>query len=145
MADQAAQNFGNHTRKVPVFVAGMLVLAVELGRRLYVLRYGLSFRSVMDVLVVAMLIALFVFMRTSVLSVQNRLIRLEMRLRLQRLLPADLASRVNDYTVGQLIAMRFAADDELAGLARKVLDEKLTNGKAIKQLVKDWQADHLRA
>jgi hypothetical protein len=145
MADQKPQSFENHTRKVPVFGLGILVLIADLCRRLYELRYGISFRSVMDVLVGAMLVALFLFGRNSVLAVQNRVIRLEMRLRLEGLLPPDLQTRIPEYTAGQLIAMRFASDAELPSLARKVLDEKLTDRKAIKRLVKDWQADYLRA
>jgi hypothetical protein len=77
--------------------------------------------------------------------VQNRLIRLEMRLRLAGLLPADLQSRIGEFTLDQLISMRFASDAELPALARKVLDDKMSDRKAIKQMVKDWQADWLRA
>jgi hypothetical protein len=145
MAEQTPQNFKNHARPVPVFVVGQLILLVNLVGRLYDLRYGISFGSVMDVLVGAALITLFVFVRTSALTVQDRLIRLEMRLRLAGLLPSDLQSRIPEFTVDQLIALRFASDAELPGLARKVLDEKIAERKAIKQMVKDWQADYLRA
>jgi hypothetical protein len=145
MANETPQNFANHTRQVPVFVVGMLVLFVNLGGRLYDLRYGISFGSVMNVLVGAVLIALFVFGRNSTLAVQNRLIRLEMRLRLAGVLPSDLTPRIPEFTLDQLVALRFASDAELPALARKVLDEKLNDRKAIKQLVKDWQADYLRA
>ncbi len=99
----------------------------------------------MNVLVGAALIALFVFGRNSTLAVQNRLIRLEMRLRLAGLLPPELRSRIPEFTLDQLVSLRFAGDAELPALARKVLDEKLNDRKAIKQLVKDWQADYLRA
>jgi hypothetical protein len=68
-----------------------------------------------------------------------------MRLRLQQLLPADLRSRIPEFTVGQLVSLRFAGDAELPDLARKVLQDKVTNRKAIKQLVRDWQPDFLRA
>jgi len=145
MANQKPQNFENHTRKIPVFVIGNLVLMVNLVGRLVDLRHGVSFGSVMDVLVGAALIALFVMARNSTLAVQDRLIRLEMRLRLAGVLPADLRPRIPEFTVPQLISLRFASDAELPALARKVLDEKLTERKAIKRLVKDWQADYLRA
>ncbi len=145
MANQNPQNFENHTRKIPVFVIGNLVLMVNLVGRLVDLRHGVSFGSVMDVLVGAALIALFVMARNSTLAVQDRLIRLEMRLRLAGVLPADLRPRIPEFTVPQLISLRFASDAELPALARKVLDEKLTERKAIKRLVKDWQADYLRA
>jgi hypothetical protein len=145
MANEKPQKFENHTRKVPVFVIGNLVLMVNLVGRLVNLRHGISFGSVMNVLVGAALIALFVFGRNSTLAVQNRLIRLEMRLRLAGVLPADLRPRIPEFTLSQLISLRFAGDGELPALARKVLDEKLDDRKAIKRLVKDWQADYLRA
>lgn len=145
MANEKPQNFENHTRKVPVFVAGNLVLMVNLVGRLIDLRHGISYRSVMNVLVGAALIALFVMARNSTLAVQNRLIRLEMRLRLAGILPVDLRPRIPEFSLDQLISLRFASDAELPALARKVLDEKLNDRKAIKRLVKDWQADYLRA
>jgi hypothetical protein len=145
MASEKPQNFENHARQIPVFVVGQLVLMVNLVGRLIDLRHGISFGSVMDVLVGAVLIALFVFARNSTLAVQNRLIRLEMGLRLAGALPSDLQARIPAFTLDQLISLRFASDAELPALARKVLDEKINDRKAIKQLVKDWQADYLRA
>lgn len=62
-----------------------------------------------------------------------------------KLLPQDLQGRIEEFTPGQLVALRFAGDDELPGLARRVLNDKLTDGKAIKQMVQHWRADHLRA
>jgi hypothetical protein len=145
MANEKVQNFQNHARQVPVFAAGQIILMVSFVGQLIALRHGISFRSVMDVLVVAALIVLFVNSRNSTLSVQNRLIRLEMRLRLAGLLPAELQSRICEFTLDQLISLRFASDAELPALARKVLDDKMNDRKAIKHLVKDWQADWLRA
>ncbi|HTC61892.1 MAG TPA: DUF6526 family protein [Candidatus Saccharimonadales bacterium] len=145
MANEKVQNFQNHARQVPVFAAGQIILMVSFVGQLIALRHGISFRSVMDVLVAAVLIVLFVNSRNSTLAVQNRLIRLEMRLRLAGLLPSELQSRICEFTLDQLISMRFASDAELPALARKVLDDKMNDRKAIKQLVKDWQADWLRA
>jgi Family of unknown function (DUF6526) len=145
MANQTPQNFENHTRQIPLFALGMLVLFVNLVGRLYNLRHGISAGSVMNVLVGAVLIALFVMARNSVVTVQDRVVRLEMRLRLAGVLPPDLCSRIPEFTVAQLVSLRFASDAELPALARKVLDEKLNERKAIKQLIKDWQADYLRA
>ena len=145
MANQKPQNFENHVRQVPVFALCNVVLFVNLIGRLVGLRYGISFRSVMDVLVGAALIALFVVCRNSTVTVQDRLIRLEMRLRLTGLLPADLLPRIPEFSVAQLVSLRFASDAELPALARQVLDGKLEDRKAIKKLVKNWQADYLRA
>jgi hypothetical protein len=72
-------------------------------------------------------------------------IRLEMRLRLRELLPPDLVPRIGELRPRQLVALRFAGDRELPALVRRVLDERLQDSKAIKQMITDWQADHLRA
>ncbi len=145
MANEKPQNFKNHARQIPYFVGGQLVLMVNVIGKLVALRHGISFGSVMDVLVGAALIVLLTFVRLSTLTVQDRLIRLEMRIRLKGLLPAEMQSRIPEFSVDQLISLRFASDAELSGLARKVLDEKMNDRKAIKQMVKDWQADWLRA
>jgi hypothetical protein len=64
---------------------------------------------------------------------------------MRSLLPADLQPRINDFTVQQLVALRFASDDELPGLARKVIDGKIEDQKAIKRMVTNWRADCQRA
>jgi len=66
-------------------------------------------------------------------------------MRLAEVLPVDLRPRIPEFTVAQLVSLRFASDAELPGLARKVLDEKMSDRKAIKQLIKNWQGDYLRA
>jgi hypothetical protein len=71
-------------------------------------------------------------------------IRLEMRLRLREQLPADLQPVIANLTLDQLVALRFAGDAELVDLVRITLRDNLASRKAIKQLVKDWQGDHLR-
>ena len=68
-----------------------------------------------------------------------------MHLRLQRILPADLQSRIPALTLSQLVALRFAGDAELPELTRKVLAEHIKDRKAIKKMVRDWQPDDLRA
>jgi hypothetical protein len=98
-----------------------------------------------SILLAAALLLGFFYARIFALRVQDRIIRLEEQLRCQRLLPADLQPRIAEFAAGQLIALRFASDAELPALARKVLDEKLTERKAIKQLIKNWKPDYLRA
>jgi hypothetical protein len=88
---------------------------------------------------------LYWYARAFPITVQDRVIRLEETLRMERLLPADLKPRIGELAVGQFIALRFASDAELADLVRKVLDERIADTKAIKQLVKHWRPDHLRA
>jgi len=78
------------------------------------------------------------------LLVAIALILLEERLRYQQLLPADLRPRIGEFTINQLVALRFASDTELPALARKVLDSQVNNRKAIKQMVVNWRADYQR-
>ena len=143
----AEQSFANHTKFVPAF--HFFVLPVMTGNLLYSLyawgKYGFSLRGFFQVLVAAALAVGFVVARVMVLRVQDRVIRLEEQLRYDRLLPADLKARVAEFSVDQCCALRFASDSELPGLARKVLDDKVSERKAIKQMVKTWKPDYLRA
>jgi hypothetical protein len=147
MAIEKPQNLQNHTRLVPLFHMFVLpVLLLNVGWTIYhLVKTGVSFGSVLGVLLAVALLLLALYARTFAMTVQDRLIRLEMRLRLAEVLPVDLRPRVREFTVGQLVSLRFASDAELPALARKVLDDKLNDRKAIKQLVKDWQGDYLRA
>jgi len=77
--------------------------------------------------------------------VQDRLIRLEEKLRYERLLAEELRWRAEELTIDQFVSLRFASDEELPALMRKVLVDKLTERKAIKQLIKNWRPDYLRA
>jgi len=141
------QNFANHTKFVPAFHFFVLpVLILNFGWSIYRWAHlGYSVDGGIWILVSLALLVGFLTTRASTLAVQDRVIRLEERLRFERLLPQDLLPRAGEFTIAQLVALRFASDAEVAALAQKVLDEKLTNRKAIKQLVKDWRADHLRA
>lgn len=140
------QSFKNHARYVPLFHFFVLpALTLNFGWSLRNLARHFSTDSAIASITAIALVFLALCARTFALTVQNRVIRLEMRLRLQQLLPADLQARIEEFRPGQLIALRFACDAELPELARKVLDENLSDKKTIKQLVRDWQADHLRA
>jgi hypothetical protein len=83
--------------------------------------------------------------RVQAVTVQDRVIRLEMRLRLRGLLPPDLQPNVDTLTHRQLVALRFASDAEMAELVRDVAAGKLATPKEIKMRIKSWQADWLRA
>ena len=142
----AEQTFANHTKIFPPFHFFVVpVLFVNLGVQLYRLKFGITFATVFGILLAVALILGFLSARMFALSVQDRVIRLEERLRYQRLLPADLQPRIQDFTVAQLVSLRFACDAELPALARRVLDEKMQERKVIKQLVKNWKPDYLRA
>jgi len=146
MPSENAQNFSNHARFVPAFHFFVLpILLINIINRLVALRYGISYGSIFAVLLAVALLLLAFTARVFALTVQDRVIRLEMQLRFARLLPADLQGRADDFAVGQLVALRFASDEELPVLTRQVLDEKLTDRKEIKSRVKNWRADFLRA
>jgi hypothetical protein len=147
MANQKAQNLQNHARLVPLFHMFVLpVLLINVGRSIYrVVHFGVSFETIFGVLLALAFFLLAFYARTFALAVQDRVIRLEMRLRLAEVLPVDLRPRIAEFSAGQLVSLRFACDSELPALARKVLDDKLEDRKAIKQLIKDWQGDYLRA
>src|SRR5580698_8565571 len=124
------QSFANHVRWVPgyhFFV--MPVMALNFGWSIYRWKVaGFSLDAFVGVLVAAGLFAL---------AVQNRVIRLEERMRLEKLLPEDLKPQIGEFKCHQLIAMRFACDTELPALARKVLADKIQEGKVIKQMVQN--------
>ncbi len=143
----AEQNFANHGRFYPPFhFFVMPVMAINLIWSLSRLwRLGFSWDGLERVLLALGLAVGFLTARIMALRVQDRVIRLEERLRYERVLPADLKPRIGEFTVPQLVSLRFASDAELPALARKVLDEKMSERKAIKQMVKTWKPDYLRA
>ena len=143
----AEQNFAHHAKYVPVFhFFAIPVMVTNFVWSLLRLRtLGFSFEGIFGVLLAAALVVVVFYARLFPLAVQDRLIRLEERLRCERLLPADLQPRIGEFSADQLVALRFASDAELPALARKVLDEKLTERKAIKRLIKNWKPDYQRA
>jgi uncharacterized membrane protein YciS (DUF1049 family) len=143
----AEQNLANHGKFLPPFHFFVVpVLTINLIYSLYWSgKMGFAPRGILQVLVVAALAVGFLSARMMALKVQDRVIRLEERLRYERVLPPELKPRIGEFTVSQLVALRFACDAELPALARKVLDDKICERKAIKQMVKTWKPDYLRA
>ena len=143
----AEQNFANHGKFFPPFHFFVVpVMAINFIWSTY--RWtmtGFSLDGFERLLLAAALLVGFATVRSMPLRVQDRVIRLEERLRYELVLPADLKARIGEFTVSQLIALRFASDAELPALARKVLDDKVNERKAIKQMVKTWKPDYLRA
>ena len=143
---QEVQNFENHTKRVPAF--HFVVLPIFFLNIIWCIERVIrqhTFGTVVSLLVAIALLLLAFNARIFALTVQNRIIRLEMQLRLQQLLPQDLKPRIPEFTLAQLVSLRFASDAELPELSRKVLDEKLNDRKAIKKLIRNWQPDYLRA
>jgi uncharacterized protein DUF6526 len=143
---ERTQSYKSHTAIFPLFhyfvLPVMFINVLVEARHLY---YAATRSNVWSLIFAIGLLALALSARVMALTVQDRVIRLEMRQRLAMCLPPDLQSRINDLTRRQFIALRFASDAELPDLVRDVLAGKLATSKEIKMRVKDWQADWLRA
>ncbi len=145
MAEDKVQNYGNHVRIDAFyfyFVAPCLLLALICG--LVGIIRDPSWTGAGFLLLLVGVMGVYLRARTYAVKVQDRVVRLETRLRLERLLPDGLRSRIGEFSLSQLIALRFASDEELPELARQVLEEGITDGKTIKQRIKNWQADFHR-
>lgn len=139
-----AQSYSNHTRWHPIyhFVIGpIFMLNVIFAIVLLVRRPG--WITAWALVVSIALLMLTFLVRINPLRVQDRIIRLEERLRLTNLLPDPLRARITELTEDQLIGLRFASDKELPALVQKALNEKM-NRKQIKQAVAEWRADLFR-
>ena len=146
MPTAGPQSFENHARIVPGYhFVTFGILVVNLIWTIYRAATAVHLETVMSALLAVALILLFFYARIFALTVQDRVIRLEMRMRMRELFPADLHARTTQLTVRQLVALRFASDQELPDLCRKVLAGEVTDPKAIKRLIRNWQADGLRA
>ena len=145
LGEKMPQTYANHARFVPLFhfvVFGLLV--VNALYRLYVVVRWFSLGTVIDALLGIALVLFAWSVRTFDARLQDRIIRLEMRLRLARLLPAELQPRIAELKPGQLIALRFAPDAELPGLVAEVLAGRLTKNSEIKQRIQTWEPDYFR-
>lgn len=145
MAD-SGQTYANHTRFFPLFhYVAFPILAMNMLVALWGVVRAPSVSSLWGFVVAFALVVLALAARTMALAVQDRVIRLEMRLRLREVLPSDLQSRINELTKQQLVGLRFASDAELPDLVRQVLAGSLKSSAEIKKAIKVWQGDYLRA
>jgi len=144
MADQT-QTLGTHRRwvpawhffAVPILLINVFVVAVNFVRDPRLIN-GWP-------VLVAIALFLGIFLSRSMpLRAQDRIIRLEERGRLERVLPADLRGRIGDLTADQLIGLRFAPDDEVPELARRALGGELKTRVDIKRAIRSWRPDHMR-
>lgn len=140
------QNYENHRKFVPLFhFVASPVLAINLIWSLYVIVTSFSMGAVVGVLLAVALIIIFLYSRLFAMAVQDRVIRLEERLRLERLLPPEQRDVIPELTTEQLVGLRFASDGEVAELVTAVVEEGIRNREEIKKRVKHWRADHQRA
>lgn len=146
MAEKVPQTLANHAKFVPLYhyFLSLLVLVNLLWSIWWLIQHqGLD--AVVRLLAAVALLVIFLLCRTFPLKVQDRLIRLEERLRLAELTTDDaVRARLHELTPQQAVALRFASDEEAPALAKQVLDEGLTDTKAIKQRIKTWRPDYHR-
>jgi len=144
MPETKPQNFANHGRFDPWyhFFLAPIALIIFIASIVHVAMHFHPWGLIHVVLAFAFVV-LVVKLRTYPLKVQDRVIRLEERLRLATLLPEPLRARIPELEVRQLIALRFASDAEIPGLVERTLNEKLAP-KQIKQAIQNWRADNFR-
>ncbi len=138
------QNYKNHARYVPLyhFVAGPILIANMLNA-IWSLRHGISAGRVLYAATAVALVLIAFFARFFALKAQDRVIRLEMRLRLREVLPASQQADINRLGMNQIVALRFASDPELPALVAAALKENLGN-RDIKSRITTWVPDENR-
>lgn len=139
------QNYSNHVRFFPLFhfvVMPLLLLNFlsHLVRLFMAPSWGMGFWTLLSVTLILLALA----SRLMALKAQDRLIRLEERLRYGAVLSSEIAAKASELPVNQIIALRFASDEELTDLVTQVLDGKLNTQKEIKAAIKNWRGDYLR-
>jgi len=144
MAEKVPQNLANHARFDPpfhFFVAPVFAITVIIAI-VHLVQHPCFTSAWLVVLAIAAITALFKI-RLYALKVQDRVIRLEERLRLAILVDKPLRARITELSESQLVGLRFASDAELPALAARALTEKLSQ-KEIKKAVKQWRPDYWR-
>jgi hypothetical protein len=151
MAETKPQTYANHTRwdplfhffLIPIFALAVVMTLIHFFAHMMHSDLRDNFHAVlMIILALALLMAVFKI-RLYALKVQDRVIRLEERLRLSQLLSEPLRSRIPELTEDQLCGLRFASDAELPKLAERALNEKLSRAD-IKKAIQNWRPDYWR-
>lgn len=140
------QNYANHRQFTPLF--HFIVAPLLIANFIYLVRFALRAPNgphIMAAITGFTLVLLALVARTMALKVQDRVIRLEMRLRLRDVLPADMHSKIRSLSESQLVGLRFASDAELPSLVGQVLKDNITSADAIKKMIKTWEPDTFRA
>jgi tellurite resistance protein TehA-like permease len=138
------QNYKNHTRFVPMyhFITGTLLLSLVIGSfmNLYNSSDDNLYSASLICLMSLILVSIFLFARLFALKAQDRAIRAEENFRHFILTNRTLDSRL---TMSQMVALRFASDEEFPQLAQKAADQKMTSAD-IKKAIKNWRGDYYR-
>jgi hypothetical protein len=143
---ERTQDYASHRRWSWAYhVVTFPILAINLAVRLVLAARAPSPLAWWDVVLAVGLIALGGSARLMALTVQNRVIRLEERLRLARVLPAEMQGEIDRLRVSELIALRFAPDDELPELVRRIHAGVVSSPDQVKRAVRAWRPDFLRA
>ena len=146
--EDATQSFATHRRFFPLFhfIAIPLLVINLIIRVVYAIIHRGAKLVWWEIVFAFALVCLTLAARRMVLTVQDRLIRLEETLRLQRCLPEDLRGRIGELSSSQLVGLRFCGDDaELAGLVRSAISGELKGREDIKKQIKTWRPDTMRA
>jgi len=143
MSMAESQSYATHHRYLPLYHFVLLpFLTVNLIVRIvYAVRHAGARLNWWEVLVALMLLLFALLARFMTLRVQDRVIALEESLRLARCLPEDLRGRIGELRTGQLVALRFCDDAEVADLTRAVLGGEFARAGDIKKRIKTWRAD----
>ncbi len=144
MSKAETQGRSNHRRFVPLYhFLALPILLVNLVWVAVDVFQAFSVRGVFEVAVAFSLLAVGLFARTFALAAQDRVIRLEERLRMREVLPEEMHQDIAKFSTGQLVGLRFASDGELPDIARSTLDGDMS-GEDAKKLIKKWRPDHQR-
>ena len=151
MAEKKPQTFANHTRfdppfhffLIPIFGLALILTLIHFFYHFGHNGFFGNFHAFLLIVLAAALLTLVFKTRLYSLKVQDRIIRLEERLRLTQLLSEPLRSRIPELTEDQLIGLRFASDAEVAKLVERALNEKLSR-KDIKKAIQNWRPDYWR-
>lgn len=141
----APQNLDNHAKFVPMFhgVAFGLIAVYTLWS-LYVAVTSFSFGALMSLLLGVGVVIVMLFARLFALGVQDRVIRIEERDRLERILGAEKRDAIQGMSTDLLIGLRFASDGEVADLFNAIISEGIADRAEVKKRVKNWRADNQR-
>jgi hypothetical protein len=151
MAEKTPQTYANHARldplfhffALPIFGLGLIFTLIHFFAHITEGDWHDHFHAFLLVLLAGALLTVVLKIRLYSNKLQDRVIRLEERLRLAQLLQEPLRSRIPELTVDQLCGLRFASDAEVAKLAERALNEKLSR-KQIKQAIQNWRPDYWR-